>query len=289
MKYGPDFICIGAQKAGTSWLHSSLLAHIDAAMPPEKEINFFYPAVLPSPWKRLLRSRTANLDTLWHKRYGKLITAWESLELDFPYQWYVRYLYGVRTMRQYIKLFPKYNNKITGDLSPSYIALTEAQIRQISEQLPNTKIIFLVRHPVERAWSAFKMDQASFIKTNPSEEELIQRMEYVTAHSKYCDVIDVWRKCAPDRLGVWFYEYLNENPEQFFGEICDFLSISPYRMYDRTQLRQKVFKGSGRPMPEGVRRYLNSMLEDEILGMHARFNNSYTAAWCASLSATAFN
>ena len=38
---GPDFICIGARKTGTTWLYNFLRAHPGCAMPNIKEINFF--------------------------------------------------------------------------------------------------------------------------------------------------------------------------------------------------------------------------------------------------------
>ncbi|CAN0605590.1 unnamed protein product, partial [Ectocarpus sp. 12 AP-2014] len=37
----PDFLCIGAQRAGTTWLHNRLLEHPDLYLPPEKELQFF--------------------------------------------------------------------------------------------------------------------------------------------------------------------------------------------------------------------------------------------------------
>jgi hypothetical protein len=37
----PDFIGIGAQKAGTSWIHACLYEHPQIYMPPEKELHFF--------------------------------------------------------------------------------------------------------------------------------------------------------------------------------------------------------------------------------------------------------
>ena len=40
-KQGPDFICIGAQKAGTSWLYYTLKEHPDIEFPGEKEVHFW--------------------------------------------------------------------------------------------------------------------------------------------------------------------------------------------------------------------------------------------------------
>ena len=37
----PDFICIGAQKAGTTWLYSMLSQNPSVFLPPIKEIHFF--------------------------------------------------------------------------------------------------------------------------------------------------------------------------------------------------------------------------------------------------------
>ena len=38
---GPDFICVGAQKAGTRWLYDQLAFHPEFWMPPVKELHFF--------------------------------------------------------------------------------------------------------------------------------------------------------------------------------------------------------------------------------------------------------
>jgi hypothetical protein len=37
----PDFLCVGAQKAGTSWLYHQLTLHPDFWMPPIKELHYF--------------------------------------------------------------------------------------------------------------------------------------------------------------------------------------------------------------------------------------------------------
>ena len=37
----PDFLCVGAQKAGTSWLYQQLEPHPDFWMPPVKELHYF--------------------------------------------------------------------------------------------------------------------------------------------------------------------------------------------------------------------------------------------------------
>src|SRR5436189_2997752 len=38
---GPDFVCIGAHKAGSTWLYQQLDSHPDFWMPPVKELHYF--------------------------------------------------------------------------------------------------------------------------------------------------------------------------------------------------------------------------------------------------------
>lgn len=40
-KDGPDFICIGAQASGSSWLYQQLKEHPDFDLPDKKEIHYF--------------------------------------------------------------------------------------------------------------------------------------------------------------------------------------------------------------------------------------------------------
>src|SRR5262245_10957802 len=37
----PDFLCVGAQKGGTTWLYWQLDSHPDFWMPPVKELHYF--------------------------------------------------------------------------------------------------------------------------------------------------------------------------------------------------------------------------------------------------------
>ena len=56
----PKFLCIGAQKAGTSWLYAQLQSHPEVWMPPVKELQFFNHLYVPEhrAW------------TTWHIRQG---------------------------------------------------------------------------------------------------------------------------------------------------------------------------------------------------------------------------
>ena len=38
---GPDFIGVGPEKTGTTWIHSRLRRHPDVWVPPIKELRYF--------------------------------------------------------------------------------------------------------------------------------------------------------------------------------------------------------------------------------------------------------
>ena len=50
----PDFLGIGAQKAGTTWLHENLRRHPELFLPEEKELHYF-----DRQWVRPLRHYSA--------------------------------------------------------------------------------------------------------------------------------------------------------------------------------------------------------------------------------------
>lgn len=291
----PDFICIGAQKAGTSWLHWNLLFHPDTEMPPEKEINFFYP---PTPPVDQLLNDEIELEALiskhndlnpetWMKRYLNLQQAIKTKNQKFPIEWWKKSLFLSRTPENYIKLFKRSRRKISGDMSPCYAHMPDEEISKLVKAAPKAKIIFLMRHPIERSWSQFKMVNKNLILSNPTEEEILNKImenSYrYTGFSLYTEQLDRWERLCPNELKVWFYDHLCENPKEFFGEICEYIQIRPIFTFPNNKINQRVHDSETHPMPKLVYQFFQEKLTDEILKLHQRFNNRYTQRWVDSL------
>lgn len=68
-------------------------------------------------------------------------------------------------------LLQKYRSVITGEATPSYILGGTQVISRIKQTAPNAKIIVVLRNPIERAYSHFKMTT----DTSGSEEQLRNR------------------------------------------------------------------------------------------------------------------
>lgn len=52
---GPDFICLGVQKSGTTWLYKQFCKHPQFAMPTTKELRFFMPFDPPCSLEEYIR------------------------------------------------------------------------------------------------------------------------------------------------------------------------------------------------------------------------------------------
>ncbi|MFL5992247.1 MAG: hypothetical protein ACJ73W_09685, partial [Rubrobacteraceae bacterium] len=66
----PEYIGIGAQKAGTTWLHRNLQAHPGIWMPREKELHYFDEKIEQHGWvfSRLVGKRP--VDKRWRRQFG---------------------------------------------------------------------------------------------------------------------------------------------------------------------------------------------------------------------------
>lgn len=284
MEYGPDFICIGAQKAGTSWLHWNLLYHPQTAMPPQKEINFIYPDLIELQKEKLPKwlaySTLRYQFTRWiqaRKNKDKIsLIKWFRQYVT----WYKHYEAAPRTLEEYVSLFPKYHGKVTGDISPAYADMPDFKISELARALPKTKIIYLLRNPIERAWSQFKMDypQASTMQA----QEILQLMQEqggIYEHSYYSEKLDKWENYFPGQIKIWFYDQLCQNPKELYLEICNYLDIPPTTEFYVNKIQKKIFEGPLFSMPSCVREYLSEIFHSEINLLNLRFNNFYTQRW----------
>jgi len=121
----PNFIVIGAAKAGTTALYWYLAEHPDVFMSPVKETNFF--AYNVGPDGRLLYG-----DPDVHR---------------FP----------VKTLAEYQDLFADAGSaEAVGEASPLYLESPEAPAR-IRALLPDVRLVCSLRHPVDRAYSDYLM------------------------------------------------------------------------------------------------------------------------------------
>ena len=120
----PDFLVVGAARAGTTTLHSYLRQHPEIFIPKIKEPCFF---IFDGETEEMVNGK---------------------------------FSFAVRDFASYEKLFSSAgNDKKTGEMSTPYLYLYDKTIRSIRKYFTDysgIKIIILLRDPAERAFSQYK-------------------------------------------------------------------------------------------------------------------------------------
>jgi Sulfotransferase family len=124
----PDFLIVGAPRAGTTSLHDWLARHPDIFMPQEKEPSFFYAWGDPPYYLDLERKRTAD-----HITYR---------------------------LEDYLRLFsPAPEGRVLGEASTWYLSGSERTVPNLKkvygDQARAVKVIMVLRDPADRAWSHY--------------------------------------------------------------------------------------------------------------------------------------
>lgn len=132
--------------------------------------------------------------------------------------------------------FPKRGNGPMGEIAPTYFSSAEAR-RNIAETIPDAKIVFIFRNPVERAVSLYRLKLAygmfrwSFAEALYNDPELIDS-------GLYWSQLSGWREYFPDKqLLVTIYDDLVSDAEAFVERIAAFIGLPPVSI-SRSQLKR---------------------------------------------------
>jgi hypothetical protein len=149
----PNFLGIGAGRAGTTWLYRNLNATGKVYLPPLKELHYFDRALCYSSPSflhnakfitRLFSVKRHNI--LFKKLFLKaLISPIRKLSVS-DLQWALKFFTGTINDEWYINLFNQANNIPAGEITPAYQLLNENDIAKVNKLLPGAKIIFIIRN-----------------------------------------------------------------------------------------------------------------------------------------------
>lgn len=203
----PNFLIIGAQKCGTTALYHYLGQHPQVYMCPLKEPNFFaFEGTAPAYRDANGEPSPINNDSVWLlDQYQQLFTGWSG-------------------------------QAAIGEASPHYLYLSEAAGR-IKLHIPDVKLIAVLRHPVDRAYSAFlhavranREPACSFAKALQLEEERIQTSCGLVYHYKamgfyYAQLKHYYALFDPSRIAVYLYDDLVGDMEGTLRGLFRFLEV----------------------------------------------------------------
>ncbi len=200
----PNFFIVGAEKSGTTSLYDQLNMHTDIFMSPIKEPNYFSKDIEPLDHEH----KRVDLD----KYFNQKILSQEHMAY-------------IRDLDQYLRLFSKsVNAKAVGESSVSYLFSTVAA-KEIFEFNPDSKIIIILRNPVERAFSAYKMDlgigriKMSFSEAVKSTPRYLERGLYYHQLQRYFDVF------PQENIRVYLFDDLKDT-KNIMSDLSLFLGLN---------------------------------------------------------------
>lgn len=196
----PNFLIIGAQKAGTTALYHYLRQHPQIYMSPEKEAHFF------------------------SYENEKLDFHGSSRNLTIP----------ITNIDEYRKLFQKVSSEIAiGEASPSYLYIPKA-LERIQHYIPDVKIIAILRNPTDRAYSNFLQCVRNGCEPLTDFKQAIQaekarigdpRLHYVQKGFYSIQLKRFFDRFALKQIKVYLYEDLQNDPFSVLQDIFQFLGV----------------------------------------------------------------
>ena len=113
----PDFLGIGAQKAGSTWLHTNLKAHPGIWLPPVKEIHYFNHSYR-FPMISLLFGVSV-LSRKVRRRLKRILFGKNVADRKYKIHWLISYLLYPRSLSWYESLFRPSEGQLAGALTPA--------------------------------------------------------------------------------------------------------------------------------------------------------------------------
>jgi hypothetical protein len=209
-----DFLGIGAQKAGTTWLYTHLSQHEKIDFPAGKEVHFW------------------------------------DLHYDRGVEWYC-------------SLFVENGDKKHGEITPAYGHISVERISEIHHLNPSLRIIYMIRNPMERAWSSALMalERSEMAFEEASDQWFIDhfrsagslaRGDYESCIKRWCSVFD------REQILIERYESISESPRKVLKCCCAHIGVDGQMLDYLTDdvLSARVFQGPKHKIRPSLREFL---------------------------------
>lgn len=217
----PDVLCIGAQRAGTTWLHAALATHPSIWDAGIKEVHHFDDDGCNPDLTAFRQQQGLNLVRA-HAAGGPdrepLVRC--GLAHAFP---------AGRSWEHYAALFAAApSGTLACDFTPAYATLSDRDVAGIARMMPDARVIFVLRDPVVRAVSGgwHRLRRAGVER--PTEAALLEACEMPEnlLRTDYTRTLDIWqRHISADRLLVLFHDDIARDPVGLLDRTCAFLGI----------------------------------------------------------------
>jgi hypothetical protein len=198
----PNFIVIGAAKAGTTALYWYLEEHPAVFMSPVKETNYFAYGV---------------------DENGRLLYGDPDVH-RFP----------IKSLPEYEQLFAGAGDvRAVGEASPIYLECPQAPAR-IRSLLPAVRIICSIRHPVDRAYSDYLMYLRRRGRRFDPDHELTAKSAWAQPDSRWMQVSRYYEQISRyfaafprDQIDIIIFDDLKRDPAGVVQQVYRGVGVDP--------------------------------------------------------------
>ena len=162
-----------------------------------------------------------------------------------------------------------FSAKVCGEITPAYSILPTELIQECSVNFPNLRLIYILRNPIDRAWSSAKMEvgRAGMKMSEVSEQWFVEHFKSrgSLARGDYEACIRNWQAFyAREQFLICFFEELIKTPEMLLTKCFKHIGVCR-DLYDwSVDLRDPVFRGIQAEIPPGLRYILSDIYRPKI-------------------------
>ncbi len=246
----PNFIIVGAAKAGTTSLHQYLNTFDDIYLPSKKELWYLQLAHNPNQEIRTRQNLPISIET------------------------YSSYFNDATT------------NQLLGEATPSYLLFPHYTLKTIQdhfEEPENTKIIIVLREPLDKILSLYRFNLKIRTEHLSLEDALKREKERFKTYKEsigfnyrlsceYSKQISVFTHFFK-RVKIILFNDLKNSPEKVIAETREFLDLPPIKFEAKAQKFNKSTYTSFDPQFafDFIKYFKNSVIKRRIIASNKAF------------------
>lgn len=194
-------------------------------------------------------------------------------DISFPLNKEVHFWNSPYSEQSIVEYFSKFQHPslCQGEITPAYAFLSTTTIEEIHRYQPALKIIYIIRNPIDRAWSSAKMalgraemefHEASeqwFIDHFNSKGSLL-RGDYETCLRNWLNVFDT------NQILVLKFEDIKQAPDKILTQCCQHIGVQPFSTTQLESLTtdQRVFSTSEQNLSNNLQQHLLTLYQGKI-------------------------
>lgn len=278
-------ICIGAQKAGTTWLADYFREHPQVHSPPVKEVHFFDSRFVPewcakyeedmlAEFQRQIAQLTIETcgDPAIQQRLHAMLLRFRMIANPNEY---LRFMsWGAQSV------------PVLFEATPDYSMLGNDGFQMMREIHPDVRLIFLLRNPADRIWSSMTFNRTHNPKFDIEAmfDRLLEREDFMLLADYERTLQEAQSVFGEDRIHLEFYERLFD--QAAVDKICRFAGIGMKSAEINTRSNASRGDGAGGrdEMPANKRARACAAYAHIYRAIASRFDNDIPENWIQDMA-----